>query len=210
MDERLLALYDVELRHLRESAAEFGRDPKIAGRLSLDPDGKEICPDPYVERLLEGFAFLAARVHLKLDAEFPRFSQGLLETVYPDYLCPVPSMAIVKFVPEEQEAALAPGFVLKRGTLLRSQLGKGERTSAPSPPRRMSAYCPSPWPRRVTSFATWLNSICQQSWGPRQLFASASARPSRILSLRFKPTSRRACPWRGRPAGPDTPATLCA
>ncbi len=130
MDERLLALYDVELRHLRESAAEFGREhPKIAGRLSLDLDGKVMCPDPYVERLMEGFAFLAARVHLKLDAEFPRFSQGLLETVYPDYLCPVPSMGIVKFVPEEQEAALAPGFVLKRGTLLRSQLGKGERTT---------------------------------------------------------------------------------
>jgi type VI secretion system protein ImpG len=130
MDERLLDLYNTELRHLRETAAEFGRDfPKIAGRLSLDTDGKEICPDPYVERLLEGFAFLAARVHLKLDAEFPRFTQGLLETVYPDYLCPVPSMAIVRFEPEAQEPALAPGILLKRGTLLRSQLGKGERTA---------------------------------------------------------------------------------
>jgi len=130
MDERLLELYNTELRHLRETAAEFGRDfPKIAGRLSLDPAGKEICPDPYVERLLEGFAFLAARVHLKLDAEFPRFTQGLLETVYPDYLCPVPSMAIVRFDPEEQEGALAQGFPLKRGTVLRSQLGRGERTA---------------------------------------------------------------------------------
>ena len=130
MDERLLDLYNTELRHLRETAAEFGRDyPKIAGRLSLDRDAKDICPDPYVERLLEGFAFLAARVHLKLDAEFPRFTQGILETVYPDYLCPVPSMAIVKFEPEEQDASLASGFLIKRGTLLRSQLGKGERTS---------------------------------------------------------------------------------
>src|SRR5512134_278265 len=130
MDERLLTLYNTELRHLREMAGEFARAyPKIAGRLALDGDAKEICPDPYVERLLEGFAFLAARVHLKLDAEFPRFTQGLLETVYPDYLCPVPSMAIVKFEPEEQEEALAEGFVIKRGTLLRSQLGKGERTA---------------------------------------------------------------------------------
>lgn len=130
MDERLLELYNLELRHLRETAAEFGRDfPKIAGRLSLDRDAKEICPDPYVERLLEGFAFLAARVHLKLDAEFPRFTQGLIETVYPDYLCPIPSMAIVKFEPEAQEGALAKGFEIKRGTLLRSQLGKGDRTA---------------------------------------------------------------------------------
>ena len=130
MDERLLELYERELRHLRETAAEFGRDyPKIAGRLSLDLDGKDLCPDPHVERLLEGFAFLAARVHLKLDAEFPRFTQGLLETVYPDYLCPLPSMAIVKLEPEEKESALAAGFVIKRGTLLRSQPGKGERTA---------------------------------------------------------------------------------
>ena len=130
MDERLLDLYNTELHHLRETAAEFGRDfPKIAGRLSLDLDAKEICPDPYVERLLEGFAYLAARVHLKLDAEFPRFTQGLLETVYPDYLCPVPSMAIVKFEPEEREEALAEGVVIQRGTPLRSQLGKGDRTA---------------------------------------------------------------------------------
>lgn len=130
MDERLLDLYNTELRHLRETAAEFAREyPKIAGRLSLDPEAKEACPDPYVERLMEGFAFLAARVHLKLDSEYPRFTQGLLETVYPDYLCPLPSMAIVRFEPEEQEGALAPGFVLPRGTLLRSQLAKGERTA---------------------------------------------------------------------------------
>jgi type VI secretion system protein ImpG len=62
MDERLLDLYNIELRHLRETAAEFGRDfPKIAGRLSLDLEAKEACQDPYVERLLEGFAFLSAR-----------------------------------------------------------------------------------------------------------------------------------------------------
>lgn len=130
MDKRLLELFNAELRHLRETAAEFGREyPKIAGRLALDKDGKEICPDPYVERLLEGFAFLAARIHQKLDAEYPRFTQGLLESVYPDYLSPVPSMAIVRIEPEPHEPALASGFVIKRGTLLRGQLGKGERTA---------------------------------------------------------------------------------
>src|SRR6516164_6919038 len=130
MDERLLAYYNSELRHVREMAGEFAREfPKVAGRLALDRDAKEVCPDPYVERLLEGFAFLAARVHLKLDAEFPRFTQGLLETVFPDYQCPLPSMAIVKIEPEEAEGALAQGFVIKRGTLMRSHLGRGERTA---------------------------------------------------------------------------------
>src|SRR5437870_595193 len=130
MDERLLSLYNTELRHLREMAGEFAREyPKIAGRLALDRDAKEACPDPYVERLLEGFAWLAARVHLKLDAEFPRFTQALLETVYPHYLSPIPSMAIVRFDPDEHDAGLADGLPIPRGTLLRSNIGKGERTA---------------------------------------------------------------------------------
>ncbi|MGH8022967.1 MAG: type VI secretion system baseplate subunit TssF, partial [Limisphaerales bacterium] len=130
MDERLLDHYNTELRHLREMAGEFAREfPKIAGRLSLDKDAKEICPDPYVERLLEGFAYLAARVHLKLDAEFPRFSQALLETIYPHYLSPIPSMAVARFEPESGDSSLAAGFSIPRGALLRGNLGKGERTA---------------------------------------------------------------------------------
>lgn len=130
MDERLLYHYNNELRHLRETAGEFALEfPKIAGRLALDKDAKEICPDPYVERLLEGFAYLAARVHVKLDAEFPRFTQSLLETVYPHFLPPIPSMALVRFEPEESDAALAAGVVIPRGTLLRSALGKGQKTA---------------------------------------------------------------------------------
>ena len=73
MDPRLLRLYSDELTHLRERGAEFAREfPKIASRLSMD--GVEVT-DPYVERLLEGFAFLTARIQLKLDAEYPRLVQ---------------------------------------------------------------------------------------------------------------------------------------
>ena len=129
MDPRLLDFYNTELRHLRETAGEFAREnPKIAGRLGLDSEAKEVCPDPYVERLLEGFAFLAARIQLKLDAEFPRFTQALLETVYPHYLCPTPAMAIVRFEPDLEETSLAEGPAVARGTLLRSILAKGGRT----------------------------------------------------------------------------------
>lgn len=130
MDERLITHYNNELRHIRETAAEFAQEfPKIAGRLALDKDAKEVCPDPYVERLLEGFAFLAARIHLKLDAEFPRFTQSLLETIYPHYLTPIPSMAIVRFDAEEEDAGLASGVTVGRGTIMRSNLGKGDRTA---------------------------------------------------------------------------------
>ncbi len=131
MDERLMGLYEDELRHLRETTAEFAREfPKIAGRLSLDQDPANACPDPYVERLLEGFAFMAARVRLKLDAGFPQFTQGLLETVYPDYLSPVPSMCVVQLSPDEAEGALASGVEVPRKTVLRGPLDRREHTRA--------------------------------------------------------------------------------
>src|SRR5438105_4028652 len=126
MDRRLLRYYERELRHLREVGAEFAREfPKIAGRIGLD---EFACADPYVERLLEGFAFLTARVQLKIDAEFPRLTQNLLETVYPHYLAPTPSMAVVQFNPDPAEGALAEGVRIPRATMLRSLLGKDEQT----------------------------------------------------------------------------------
>ncbi|MBL9031147.1 MAG: type VI secretion system baseplate subunit TssF [Phycisphaerae bacterium] len=130
MDRRLQRYYNRELEYLREVGGEFAREfPKIAGRLGLDPAGKDVCPDPYVERLLEGFAFLTARVQLKLDAEFPRFTQGLFEAVFPHYLGPTPSMAVVQFQPDPAEGGLAEGFTIPRGTQLRSLLGKDEQTA---------------------------------------------------------------------------------
>lgn len=127
MDTRLLRYYDRELRHLQTVATEFAREfPKVAGRLALDDFP---CVDPYVERLLEGMSFLSARVQLKLDAEFPRFTQNLLEVVYPHYLGPTPSMVVAQLEPDYKEAGLAEGYVVPRGTVLRSVLGKGDVTS---------------------------------------------------------------------------------
>jgi len=127
MDPLLLSLYNRELQYIRELGSEFAKDfPKIAGRLGIEDLE---CADPYVERLLEGFAFLSARVHLKLEAEFPRFTQHLLETVYPHYLAPVPSMAVVKFQPDLTEGALAEGYEVPRGTALRGTMGRGEQTA---------------------------------------------------------------------------------
>ncbi len=127
MDRRLIRYYERELRHVRETAAEFAREyPKIAGRLALDDFE---CADPYVERLLEGFAFLTARVQLKLDAEFPRFTQHLLEAVYPHYLCPVPSMCVVQINPDLEDSGLAAGFTVPRGTALRGNIGRNDQTA---------------------------------------------------------------------------------
>ncbi len=84
MDPRLLRAYETELAFVREVGGEFAREfPKIAARLSL---GSLEVADPYVERLLEGFALLTARMQLKMEAEFPTFTQSLLQMVYPHYL----------------------------------------------------------------------------------------------------------------------------
>src|SRR6185437_1214931 len=127
MDPRLLDYYNRELQFMREMGSEFAQAyPRIAARLGIE--GLE-CADPYVERLLEGFAFLAARIQLKLDARHPDFTQHLLEMVYPHFLCPVPACAIVEFAPDLKEGAQLAGQQIKRGTSLRTPLGKGDRTS---------------------------------------------------------------------------------
>jgi type VI secretion system protein ImpG len=127
MNPRFLRYYSQELQHLREVGAEFAQDyPKIAGRLGLDSFE---CADPYVERLLEGFSFMAARVQMKIDAEFPRFTQHLSELVYPHFLAPTPSMAVVQLQPDLSNPALQTGFVVPRGSTMRSVLGKGDNTA---------------------------------------------------------------------------------
>ena len=126
MDPRLLRLYSDELTHLREVGAEFAREfPKIAARLSLE--GVEVA-DPYVERLLEGFAFLAARVQLKLEAEQPRLIAQLLEATYPNFLAPLPSMAIARLRVDPTDPNLLRGHLLPRGSALRSTQPRGQGT----------------------------------------------------------------------------------
>ena len=116
MDPRLLRYYNQELRYLREMGGEFAKEfPKIASRLGLD--SLEVS-DPYVERLLEGCAFLAARVQLKQDAEFPRLSQRLLELVYPNLLAPMPSMMVAQVDPVRADANLLTAPRVPRDTQL--------------------------------------------------------------------------------------------
>ncbi|AGU47363.1 type VI secretion protein, VC_A0110 family [Variovorax paradoxus B4] len=127
MDARLLDYYNRELTYMHELGAEFAqRYPKIAGRLGMR--GIEVS-DPYVERLLEGFSFLTARIQLKMDAEFPRFSQRLLEVVYPNFLAPLPAMAVVQIDGNLNEGSLKAGYELPRHTIMRGRMIKGEQTA---------------------------------------------------------------------------------
>jgi len=127
MDPRLLHYYNQELQYLRELGSEFAEEfPKVAARLGMN--GLEVA-DPYVERLLEGVGFLAARVQLKLDAELPRFTQSLIEIVYPHYLAPTPAMLVAQLRPELSDSNLAAGVTVPRGTSLQGLLGKDDLTA---------------------------------------------------------------------------------
>src|SRR3954471_24312175 len=101
MRDELLRYYERELSFLRQMGAEFAEKyPKVASRLVLEADK---CEDPHVERMLEAFAFLAARVHLKIDDEFPEITEALLDILYPHYIRPIPSVSIVQFQVDHEQ-----------------------------------------------------------------------------------------------------------
>ena len=145
MDPRLLRLYTDELTHLREVGAEFAAEfPKIASRLGME--GMEVA-DPYVERLLEGFAFLAARVQLKLEAEQPRLIAHLLEAIYPNFLAPVPSMMVARFGVDPTDPNLVKGYALPRGSAVLSELARGQDTHC----EFRTAHAVTLWPIELDS-----------------------------------------------------------
>lgn len=119
MRDDLLFHYERELTYLRYLSADFAkRYPKVAGRLLLEDSGKS--EDPHVERLMESFAFVAARIHTKLDDEFPQVIESLFSIIYPHYLRPRPSAAIAQFHLDPENGKLANGFALPRNSVLQS------------------------------------------------------------------------------------------
>ncbi len=144
MDPRLLKHYEDELAFIREMGSEFATSyPKIAARLGME--GFEVF-DPYVERLLEGFAFLAARVQLELALQYPTFTQHLLEIVYPHFTAPTPSMMIARLTPDAIQGGIEGGFTLPAGTRLRSPVRDSELT----PCVFRTAHAVTLWPLEIS------------------------------------------------------------
>jgi len=147
MREQMLEYYERELTYLRQMGAEFARKyPKVAGRLLLDAGTSE---DPHVGRLLESFAFMAARVHLRIDDDFPQICEALASIIHPSYLRPIPSMTIVEFQPDPSQGKKTAGMRVPRGTALVSK-----NTVDGMPCRFRSAYDVDLWPFSVAQ-AEW-------------------------------------------------------
>ena len=142
---QLFGYYERELIFLRQMGAEFAEKyPKIAGRLLLEPDK---CEDPHVERMIEAFAFLAGRIHLKLDDELPEVTEAFLNVLYPHYLAPIPSMSIARFALDPEQGKLMTAYPIERGTILYSQPINGAAC------KFRTAYPVTLWPVEVDSGA---------------------------------------------------------
>lgn len=144
--DELLLYYERELSFLRRMGTEFAaKYPKVASRLVLEPDK---CEDPHVERMLEAFSFLAARVHLKIDDEFPEITESLLSILYPHYLRPIPSMSVAEFQVDYEQISPEKGLMLPRGSVLRSRPVNGV------PCKFRTCYDTTFWPIEVAE-AGW-------------------------------------------------------
>ena len=121
--DQLLPYYERELGFLRRYSREFAeRYPKIAGRLLI---GGEVCEDPHIERMIESFALLNSRIAKRLDDDYPKFTEALLEVLYPHYLRPFPSCSIVRMDTGGAAAQLSRASVIARGTQLTSRPVRG-------------------------------------------------------------------------------------
>jgi len=161
MSDELYQYYEQELTFFRQMAGEFAQKyPKVAGRLQLD-EARE-STDPHVERLIDAFALLAARVRRKIDDEFPEVVESLLHMLYPHYLRPLPPMAIAQFRFDPQQTTLTEPAAIPAGTPLTSRGAGGLDCSF------RTAYPVTVWPMNVTGASLVSVAAAQAAGAPQE------------------------------------------
>lgn len=155
LDARLLELYEAELRYLQDAGADFARRyPKLAGRLELGSTGSG---DPHIERLLESFAFLTARLNRKLERDLAAVPAALLQGLYPALADPVPASAVAAAHIDPAVPPPPSGLRMPRGTMLYAPADAG------TPCRFGTAFDVDLYPVRVSG-------LTQEPAGARDLF----------------------------------------
>src|SRR6516162_5739939 len=144
-EAELLSLYLGELAYLRTAGAAFAlKYPKVAERLEVADSGSA---DPQVQRLIESFAFLVARLQRQYNAQFPEVPAGLLGILYPQLIAPLPSMAVAEFRPDPRQSRSLAGFTLPADTSLFATAQEG------TPCWFRTRYPVTLWPMDVTDVA---------------------------------------------------------
>jgi type VI secretion system protein ImpG len=142
MTDETYRYYEQELTFFRQMAGEFAEKyPKVASRLQLDP--AKDSTDPHVERLIEAFALLAARVRRKIDDEFPEVVESILNMLYPHFLRPVPPVAIAQFQYDPQQTRPTGPAIIPSGATLLSKPVSGQECSF------RTAYPVTLWPLKI-------------------------------------------------------------
>ena len=177
MDPRLIDFYEAELEYLNVQSKEFAESHETAARrLGLNSSD----PDPYVERLLEGVAFLSSRVHLKMSDQFPEFTQHLLQAIQPHYLAPTPSICIASFQPEEGDQGIVNGHLIPKRTQLSASPPGYSRTAVTFE----TGHAVTLWPVKITG-ADYIASRAAAA----KYAVSAGVRAQAALTMRIEPTS---------------------
>jgi type VI secretion system protein ImpG len=144
-NSELLQYYREELSYLRRMGGAFAqRFPAVAARLELGPD---VVPDPHVERLIESFAFLTARIRRNLDASLPEITTALLDLLYPNYIAPLPSITVARFEVDPKQGKLTEGYLLPKHTPVFAESTQGG--PAPRTLRFRTGYPVTLWPVEV-------------------------------------------------------------
>jgi type VI secretion system protein ImpG len=187
MSELLFPYYEGELLFIREMAKDFARQyPAAAGRLLLEP-GRSV--DPHVERLIEAFALLTGRIRAKLDDEFPELTDALLNVLYPHYLAPVPSLALLQLDLDQVRSKPPDGHLVPAGSILQTQrvgdVACKYRTCYPVtlwPVTLSSAQLqPPPWPAGTTAPPRAVAALRLRFEAPQEMpFAKLSLRHLRL------------------------------
>ena len=168
MRDDLLEYYERELTYLRRLGGEFARKyPKVAGRLHLEDTKSD---DPHVERLLEGVAFLAARVHRRIDDDLPELSEALLNVSHPHFIRPIPSCTIARFHLDPLQGVLTDGFTVPRGTSLFT-------------PATGNGNCRF---RTCESVTLWPVAVSEAEWRPASRLAVSIDADSAAFALRVR------------------------
>ena len=123
MIEQLLPYYEKELQEFGQQAREFAQKyPKIAQRLSLN---QEQIDDPHIERLIQAFSLIAARIDKKLADSYEVFTHALFEVMFPQYLRHFPACTVVSFEDVNKLKQLTSAHIIPKKTSLKSRSFKG-------------------------------------------------------------------------------------
>lgn len=123
MIEELLPYYEKQLQEFGQQSREFANKyPKIAQRLSLN---QEQIDDPHIERLIQAFSLISARIDKKLHDSYEVFTRAIFEVMFPQYLKPFPACSVVSFDDAIKIRQLKSSQQIPKQTVLKSKSIRG-------------------------------------------------------------------------------------